>query len=152
MSKLRRDSRHDHHQSADHTHELSPSLPCSKTHLTSASMSPPRYRNLLQLVRERAPWGCLNSVRTPKTWNKQPRRALQTSQKSRANRGGAAPTMEQMRAPFKQSNASTLYVELYCRSEMQSTVSNTSRMLLRIAQLTHSQLLHHVRYPRNSCS
>lgn len=85
---------------------------CTGVHsiqLQHNTMSTPRYRSLLQLVRNRTPWRCVDRPQPSKAWTIQSRRALQTSQKSAASRGGAAPTMEQMRAPFKQSNASTLY-------------------------------------------
>ena len=79
-------------------------------HERPTTMAPPRYRSLLELAARRQPWTCQSCARTKPTpfFQSPPIRRLQTSQKARQD---AAPTMEQMREPFKNKNTNTLYVK-----------------------------------------
>ena len=68
----------------------------------SINMAPPRYRSLLELATARQPWTCSTCTASRIST----RRGIQTTAKPKR---AAAPTHDQLRKPFEQKNANTLY-------------------------------------------
>lgn len=73
-------------------------------------MSPPRYRNLLDLALNRSTFTCASCARAAFRPRTTPTRSIQTSQKHRQQ--NAIPSMQAMRNPHAKRNQNTLYYTL----------------------------------------